>query len=276
MMSKHAMSLLAALALSACGGSSSNSSANNNDNVGAAPPVGIPGTVDLSSTTKKEYAMQIVSSAENSTTNWRAQYSYIQDINDGRGYTAGIIGFCSGTGDMLEMVQAYTSQYPANGLAKYLPALRAVNGSAAHTGLDPNYPADWAREAGVPAFQAAQDKERDDVYFNPSVAQGRADGVRALGQFAYYDATVVHGFAGMMSIRARAMMRAKMPAQGGPEAAYLNAFLDERVIEMKKEPAHTDVSRIETAQRVWLNADNLDLNAPLAWKVYGDSYSIPQ
>lgn len=236
----------------------------------------IAASTDLDSTTKKEYAMQIVSSAENSSTLWRAQYAYIEDIHDGRGYTAGIIGFCSGTGDMLELVQDYSKNFPSNGLAKYLPALRSVNGSSSHVGLDPGFPADWAKEAGVPAFQAAQDKERDDVYFNPSVAQGKADGLHALGQFAYYEAAVVHGFDGMMGVRTRAMNRALTPAQGGDETVYLNAFLDERVVEMKKEPAHADVSRIETAQRVWLRAGNLDLNAPLAWKVYGDPYSIPQ
>ena len=57
---------------------------------------------DLDTPAKKEIAMQLVSSAENSSLDWRAQYSYIEDIQDGRGYTAGIIGFCSGTGDMLD------------------------------------------------------------------------------------------------------------------------------------------------------------------------------
>lgn len=231
-------------------------------------------TSDLSSATKKEYAMKIVSSAENSSLDWRAQYSYIQDIKDGRGYTAGIIGFCSGTGDMLELVTAYTKSYPSNGLAKYLPALKKVNNTASHSGLDPNYKADWAKEAKVTAFQTAQNKERDDVYFNPAVAKAKDDGLRALGQFAYYDASVVHGYDGCLAIRTRALKKAKSPAQGGTESAYLTAFLNERVVEMKKEEAHSDVSRIETAQRVWLKAGNFDLNAPLNWKVYGDSYSI--
>jgi chitosanase len=70
--------------------------------------------VDLSDARKKEIAMQIVSSAENSTTDWKAQYAYIEDINDGRGYTGGIIGFCSGTGDMLEVVRYYTRLAPDN------------------------------------------------------------------------------------------------------------------------------------------------------------------
>ena len=60
--------------------------------------------------------MELVSSAENSSLDWRAQYRYIQDIHDGRGYTAGIIGFTSGTGDMLDVVKLYSrarGQQPA-------------------------------------------------------------------------------------------------------------------------------------------------------------------
>ena len=222
--------------------------------------------------------MQIVSSAENSSLNWKAQYAYIQDINDGRGYTAGIIGFCSGTGDMLEVVQEYTNRKPGNVLAKYLPALKKVDGSESHSGLDPNFTTDWKTAAADTVFQQAQDFERDGVYFNPAVQQAKADGLHALGQFAYYDAIVMHGpgndgvsFGG---IRKAAMAKAKTPAQGGNETSYLNAFLDARVAAMKTEEAHSDVSRVETAQRVWLKAANLDLNTPLTWKVYGDSFSI--
>src|SRR5215470_14262683 len=92
-------------------------------------------TSDLSAPDKKEIAMELVSSAENSSLDWKAQYQYIQDIHDGRGYTGGIIGFCSGTGDMLEVVQAYTDASPDNPLARYLRALTKVDGTASHRGL---------------------------------------------------------------------------------------------------------------------------------------------
>jgi chitosanase len=223
---------------------------------------------------KKEIAMQLVSSAENSSLDWKAQYGYIEDIGDGRGYTAGIIGFCSGTGDMLELVDLYTQREPGNVLARYLPALRQLDGSASHAGLDPGFPADWRTAAKDTAFQQAQNDERDRVYFTPSVAQGKTDGLRALGQFAYYDAAVMHGYDGFASIRKRALARAKSPAQGGSETSYLSAFLDERVVEMKKEEAHSDTSRVDTAQRVFLQNANLDLNPPLVWKVYGDPFQI--
>ncbi|MET7367521.1 chitosanase [Streptomyces sp. NPDC005566] len=227
---------------------------------------------------KKDIAMQLVSSAENSSLDWKAQYGYIEDIGDGRGYTAGIIGFCSGTGDMLDLVELYTERKPGNVLAKYLPALRAVDGSDSHDGLDPGFTRDWAEAASDPAFEQAQNDERDRVYFDPAVSQGTSDGLGTLGQFAYYDAIVMHGGGGdstsFGSIRRMALAQAQPPSQGGDEVAYLNAFLDARVWAMKQEEAHSDTSRVDTAQRVFLRNGNLNLDPPLDWHVYGDSFHI--
>jgi chitosanase len=255
--------------------------ATSSEHTGQAPAAAAPApaAIGLDDPAKKEIAMKLVSSAENSSLDWKAQYKYIEDIGDGRGYTAGIIGFCSGTGDMLELVELYSQRVPGNVLANYLPALRNVDGSDSHAGLDPNFTRDWKTAAADPAFQTAQNDERDRVYFNPSVQQAKADGLRALGQFAYYDAIVMHGpgdsavsFGG---IRRAAMAKARTPAQGGDEFTYLNAFLDARVAAMKTEEAHSDTSRVDTEQRVFLNNRNFDLNPPLSWKVYGDPFNIP-
>jgi chitosanase len=223
---------------------------------------------------RKEIALELVSSAENSTLKWRGQYGYIEDIGDGRGYTAGIVGFCSGTSDMLALVTEYTRRKPGNKLAKYLPALRTVDGSNSHAGLDPGYPAAWRAAAKDPVFQKTQEDERDQMYFKPSVAVATSDRVRALGQFAYYDAAVMHGMSGLRSVRNAALKVAKTPKQGGDETAWLAAFLNARVKEMKKEEAHSDTTRVDTAQRVFLKNGNLDLNPPLTWKVYGDRFRI--
>ncbi|MFD8750131.1 chitosanase [Kitasatospora sp. NPDC059577] len=226
----------------------------------------------------KDIAQQIVSSAENSSLDWKAQFAYVEDIKDGRGYTAGIIGFCSGTGDMLDLVEHYGKLKPGNALSKYLPALRKLNGSSSHSGLDPDFVGDWKKAAQDPVFQQAQTDERDRVYFNPSVMQAQTDGLHALGQFIYYDAIVMHGpgnepvsFGG---IRAAAMKKARTPAQGGDEKAYLAAFLDARRAAMKTEAAHEETDRVDTEQLVFLKAGNLDLKTPLAWKVYGESFKI--
>ncbi|MEU3223924.1 chitosanase [Streptomyces sp. NPDC006976] len=261
--------LLTVTALTGCtGGGPGGSSAKGPEGPGLADPV------------KKDIAMQLVSSAENSTLDWKAQYGYIEDIGDGRGYTAGIIGFCSGTGDMLGVVERYADSRPGNALEQFLPALRKVKGSDAHTGLGRAFTRAWAAAAGDAEFRAAQDAERDRSYFDPAVEQGRADGLGALGQFIYYDAYVMHGggdaegTTGFRTIRRRALAEADSPAEGGDELSYLDAFLDARVTALREEPAHSDTSRVETAQRVFLREGRFGLETPLRWKVYGDSYVI--
>jgi chitosanase len=241
-------------------------------------PTGGPVTVPeiasgLTDPRKKEIALRLVSSAENSTLDWRDEFGYLEDIGDGRGYTGGIVGFCSGTSDMLALVTEYTRRAPGNKLAKYLPALRTVDGSDSHAGLDPGFPAAWKAAAADPIFQKTQEDERDRMYFDPAVALATSDGLRALGQFAYFDAAVMHGQSGLRDIRAAAQKVARTPKQGGDETAWLTAFLDARVAEMRTEAAHSDVTRVETAQRAFLRGSNLDLNGPLTWRVYGDKFT---
>src|ERR1044072_8442964 len=101
----------------------------------AAAQAGAAVTSDLTAPDKKEIAMELVSSAEKSSLDWRSQYRYIQDIHDGRGYTAGIIGFTTRTGDVLQLVRRYTRAQPHNKLRRFIRALRRVNGSDSHAGL---------------------------------------------------------------------------------------------------------------------------------------------
>ena len=231
----------------------------------------------------KDVAMRLVSAAENSSLDWRAQYRFIaynveHDAAENRGYTAGIIGFTSRTGDMLALVKGYDKDHPGTALSPFLPALRRANGTSSRRGLGKPFEHAWAAAARDPAFQSAQDRLRDQLYFDPAVDRAIADGLQALGQFAYYDAMVMHGpgddptsFGG---IRAMAMRHAKRPADGGDEAAYLDAFLDARVAAMKAERGHQDTSRVDAMQRTFLRAGNLQLQLPLVSKTYGDSYRI--
>jgi len=75
--------------------------------------------------TNKETALQVTSTAENSTKDWTAAYAYIEDIHDGRGYTGGLVGFTPATSDMLQLVRRYGAEQPGNTLAPYLPGLEA-------------------------------------------------------------------------------------------------------------------------------------------------------
>jgi chitosanase len=230
---------------------------------------------------KKELAERFISSAENSTLDWRSAYGAIEDTGDGHGYTAGIIGFCTGTDDLLALVERYTEDHPHNGLARYLPALRAVNGTASHKGLDPGFPAAWRAEARVRAFRTAQEEERDRVYFDPAVRLAKLDGLGTLGQLVYYDAMVLHGPGvdadGFYGLRDEALRRAELPSDGGSRTTYLNAFLDVRREAIERDAAggdHGDTSRIDTALRRFVREGNHDLDTPLVWRVYGERYRI--
>jgi chitosanase len=237
-----------------------------------------PAPPSLDAPREKEIAMELVSSAENSTLDWRKEFGYIEDIGDGRGYTAGLIGFCSGTGDMLELVRSYVGAKPRDALARFLPALRRVDGTASHRGLGPPFVAAWRRAARDPLFRRLQTRELDRAYFEPAVRRAKADGLGTLGQFIYYDAIVMHGPGSDRSsfggIRARAMARARTPAQGGSQVHYLEVFLDVRRAQMKTEAKHGDTSRIDDEQRRFLREGNLALRPPLVWHTYGDRYEI--
>ncbi len=234
---------------------------------------------------KKDIAMQLVSSAENSSRDWKAQYGYIEynvegNAEENRGYTAGIIGFTSATHDMLELVRYYQKIAPNNLLSPFLPALEKVDGTPSKAGLGKPFIKAWQAAGEDPQFRKAQDHERDRVYFKPAVNQAQADGLRELGQFIYYDAIVMHGNdAGdahsFSAIRTAAMKKATPPAGDGDEVIFLNAFLDARRVAMKAEQGHSDTSRVDTMQRKFLKDGNLDLTPPLKFKVYGDSYTIP-
>jgi chitosanase len=271
---------LALILLSAAGGDDASARAL----AGPLPDPGCGAQTGLNAPAKKEIAQEIVSSAENSTLNWRGQYGYIEYNVEGnraenRGYTGGLIGFTSRTGDMLDLVRLYKRlEPPTRVLTKFLPALRRVEGTPSRKGLGRRFERAWERAAHGRTFRIAQGYERDRVYFCPAVRAGRADGIGTLGQFVYYDALVMHGpgsnrdsFGG---IRREAQERAAPPSEGGDESAYLNAFLDVRRAAMKREQGHSDTSRIDDAQRRFLREGNLGLDPPLVWHVYGDRYEI--
>ena len=47
------------------------------------------------------------------------KYGYIQNLDDGRGFTAGRAGFTSANGDLLHVIKTYTSLEPNNPLTIY-------------------------------------------------------------------------------------------------------------------------------------------------------------
>ncbi|WP_406099972.1 chitosanase [Streptomyces sp. NBC_01013] len=226
----------------------------------------------------REVAWKLLASAEGSTLDWRSQYGTIEDTGDGTGYNAGIIGFCSGTHDMLAFVESFTADHPDSPLAPFVPALRKVDGSASHEGLDPGFTAAWKKSAEDPDFRAAQDLVRLEQYFEPAVHLAKLDGLGALGQYMYFDAMVLQGPGSeadsFYGIRKAAVAEADTVAEGGDESVYLDAFLDAARAVMKSKRNQQDTSRLDTAQRVFLEDGNLALELPLTWTMYGETFTV--
>lgn len=232
----------------------------------------------------KEIALQLVSTAENGTKDWRSSYSYIEDIKDGRGYTGGIVGWCSGTDDMLELVSRYAKTTPKNSLAKYLPELYTISKAKyskrpklSHKLLGNSYIAAWKTAAKTPEFQKAQDSERDRVYWNPAEVAAIKDNVGPLGLYLYYDISVNHGpgddpesFGGIL---AGVQKQTPSPAKNGDETAYLYALVAARDKVLKGWGDYQKDGR-STIALSFLKANNLHLTLPLHWSVYGESFSI--
>jgi chitosanase len=233
----------------------------------------------------KEIALELVATAENSTKNWRSAYPYIQDIGDGRGYTGGIVGWCSGTGDMLTLVEYYASTTPGNLLQKYIPELQQIMAAPdeswtglSHTLLGPAFMTAWASAAKTAQFQAAQRAERDRLFWNPALAAAKRDGLGRLGLYLYYDISVNQGpgndpqsFGSIVAgVKAHGH---RSPAQGGDESAYLSAIVAARDAVLRSW-ANYQVNGRSTIGRNFLSEKNLSLTLPLRWTIYDDAYSI--
>jgi hypothetical protein len=175
---------------------------------GSTNPGGTP-TPDVGFTQAQidqEKAFEITSTAENSTLAWWENYRYIEDgagIGDDRGYTAGLVGFTSATGDMDDLIRNYlVPDNPTSPLASFLTGLATcasvgqgpTASSTANTNLGTSFQNAWRTAADNDAvFRKAQRDYRSDNYWDPAFAQAQTDGLRALGTALYYDTYVNHG-----------------------------------------------------------------------------------
>jgi chitosanase len=222
----------------------------------------------------KRRAEALTSLFENSTT--EIQYAYVEDIHDGRGFTAGRAGFTTATGDALEVIALYTTRVPANPLARYLPRLRALASaeSGSVVGLD-GFAAAWVAASRDAAFRTAQDDIEDRLYFVP--AMKRADTLHLtlpLARAAIYDAIIQHGEGddpdGLPALLARtARSVSGSPASGVDEKRWLEAFFTVRRADLAhasdpstRQAWSESVSRVD-ALRAIAKSGNYDLHGPI-------------
>ncbi|MFH0716806.1 chitosanase [Staphylococcus delphini] len=243
--------------------------------------------------------MALVGAAENTDTNYSHNYEYIDDNGDKRGYTTGVIGFTTGTDDMVHLVEHYNQLNPNNPLKPYESALKklAQEGSDSHEGLDGFVDA-WeeANQNDRDNFVKAQNYVLKQDYMDKAVSAAKEDGLSKLGQYVYFDAIVKHGPGekggyhekdpvewSFDELREKAIEESgdKSPKQGADEADFLYHFIDGRFTATQKENEQndsddTDVFDRLKVQQQFIKDQNFDLNLPLDFKMNRESFHLDE
>jgi chitosanase len=221
----------------------------------------------------KEAALQMTTALENSAT--EMQFNYAENLGDGRGITFGCIGFCTGTYDGNILIKHYTELNPGNDLARFIPALDAIDsgshdaaggdGNPGVEGLDGFIEA--VEGCDDPLFKKAQLDMLDKLYWDPAMKLAEGAGCKnALTKAFIYDMCVRHGPDDAQSIMNEA------GSVGDDENAYLERLFQYRDSALKKEGLG-DVDRDDGYKQV-LEAGNTNLVTPFMFGAYGDMFKI--
>lgn len=210
------------------------------------------------------------------------KWNYAEYINDHRGITFGAIGFTTGTFDGNVLIKYYTTLNPNNNLAKYIPALDAIDAgphpendddsSDSIVGLD-NFIADVNSNTD-PLWAAAQLHEINRVYWNPTVAAWNAIGANNELTLAYlYNTNIRFGEDGMQKfIDGATAACGGTPATGVNENTYLTALMVQMDAQIAREN-WGDTDRSDGFKKLQAEG-NWNLAVPFTFTEYGDSYTI--
>lgn len=243
-------------------------------------PLPTPSNIDSYDLTpeQKLRAEQLTSVFENGTI--ELQYGYVEDLDDGRGYTAGRAGFTTADGDAYEVVQLYTKLKPNNSLAKYLPVLQelAEEGNDSVRELK-GYDKAWRDSADITEFRAAQDAVVDKLYYQPAKSHADRLGLKLpISRAFLYDTIIQHGNGkdpdGLPSLLNKVIYQ-------GDEVDWLVAMIAVRKVDLQS-PANSDTRdewRKATGRcdvyRELLDSGNYYLEGPMEIKTKEYKVTIP-
>lgn len=150
-------------------------------------------------------------------------YGYVENLDDGRGYTITQYGFCTYNEEVAQVIEAIVRREPDTPLKSFLANLPPQNWDGRR--LD-DFPRVWRREAKTSkALAEACDEIANKLYLEPAMVAAASVGVTSpVGIAIFFDTLVQHGD-GDDPDALPAIMKSTARA---PEADYLNAFLDAR------------------------------------------------
>jgi chitosanase len=199
-------------------------------------------------------------------------YAYIEDLNDGRGYTVTQYGFCTYVDEVATVIQAIEVLAPNTPLKAFLELL-PPSGDGTDTVALRDFPAAWRKEAHSSGhLPTACDAVADHLFFDPAMRAAATAQIRSpIGQAVIYDTWLQHG-SGSDADSFHAIHAHVMAKTGGidnvGEAEFLRALLDVRKAVLNAPFArNTEQAWRESVPRVdsllALLADNPNLIPPV-------------
>jgi hypothetical protein len=218
---------------------------------------------------QKKNIIELTSIFENSTK--EIKWDYCKDIKDGRGYTCGISGFCSGTGDLVQVFKEYVSlcdkdeDKEGEELYKILKEIHNDNTKK----LD-DLPKFFKKNKDNEKFRSAQLMITNKLYVNAANELAEKYNLKnALSIGQMFDASTNHGKSGANKIAKEIKIK-----DDQDENHWLKHFLKERKKILKDDDTWKyAVDRIKVYQKL-LDDKNYDLNLPIKVKCYGDKYTL--
>lgn len=119
-------------------------------------------------------------------------YSYVEDLGDGRGYTVTQYGFCTYNSEVTQVINRYVAHVPDTPLKRFLAELPPSKWT--DQALD-DFPHIWRKEIRASELLGgACDEEANVLYFAPAIESAAAVGVTSpIGMAIFYDTLLQHG-----------------------------------------------------------------------------------
>ncbi len=198
----------------------------------------------------------LVSIGENDNT--IINYAGCSNIGDGRGYTIGQVGFCTGTSDFIVVARCYNDRKPNNELSKYWNALVQINDAYWSTGTNQGNTGpldavgDFCTDLQTAAadtdgiFDGCQDDVGDADYMAPGFAHAQKLGLQGVLTLGFLYDTELNfgenddpgGLGGTATILKRATadygpgIPTNFAGKAWEESRFLGFIIQERVVEM--------------------------------------------
>lgn len=219
--------------------------------------------------TPSNVILELVSIAEYSSPDWKSSVNIIDNLMDGRGYTIGLVGFCTGTGDFLEVLKFLQTFAPLHLLVSFIPVIEGILGSG-----DPSSTVGLEKLPSVMRKIGKNDKNFlracwyviKKLYWKPALVFCDKFGLKTeLARYIVYD--TILNFGNLVDFD-------KMEIEK-EERVFLKKFLNlkQRVIENDETLGDTDNNRVDMQRRL-LARENFGLVKPFSVYCYQEKFFL--